>query len=297
MPDDFSRIRGMNPKIVRRLHEAGIETFAALAEKNAGELAERIGARMGVTAAQIIRQDWVGQAALLAGEGELGEETHSEGDPEAAVPHVANYVIELFLDRQHRVNRTRIHDVGSGEEEIWQSWDPGRLLNFFANRPDLKLPVEETAEPAQAEQQLVNPPTRPVTIPAAATGPSMKTVPPGHMEIIPEGFNGPSSILGHDQSFEIRLALALADTGGSHRPLAYTAVVMAKSMSGQQTLNLGETSGAAHFDRHVTLNVTGENPPPGFYRTRAVVTLFDPRKKGRNVILRSLVEGSVLQVL
>lgn len=61
-PDDFSDIKGIGPVIRRRLREAGIESFAQLAEMDVEELAETAGVPEG----RIASDDWIGQAKSLA---------------------------------------------------------------------------------------------------------------------------------------------------------------------------------------------------------------------------------------
>lgn len=63
MTDDFSLIKGIGPVLSRRLHEAGLCTYSQLSSLSPDELAEKVG---GLSAKQIARQDWIGQAAKLA---------------------------------------------------------------------------------------------------------------------------------------------------------------------------------------------------------------------------------------
>lgn len=55
-PDDLTAIKGIGPVFATRLHDAGIQTFRALAEIDAGTIAEAIG-----TTPEAV-SDWISQA-------------------------------------------------------------------------------------------------------------------------------------------------------------------------------------------------------------------------------------------
>ena len=294
VPDDFLQIRGINSKISARLQEAGVTAFAQLAALSVLEIAERLGPKVGVAATQIAKQDWIGQARLLAAE-------PLEDGFDSAHLQATSYVVELYLDADRRVNRTRILDVKTGDEDAWPSWDENRLLDFFANRPELDL----SAAPAVDLSESSGSPGPETLSPESDTAKSFfqAVLSSAQLDIIPNGLASPSAILGRDQPFQVRLAFAMANAGTSQRTLDYTAVVTAKSMGCPDLLDLAQADGATDFDasshKEVTLNVPSENGAtlrPGMYRTQALLTVFDSQAKGRPIVLRSLVEGSLLQV-
>src|SRR5262245_25221915 len=142
MADDFTRIRGVSPKIATRLNEAGILTYEKLAAMTPQEVVTRIGPASGI-AERIARHDWIGQAAKLAAQSDL--KTQGSGEPNRGSDlHAMNYMIELFLDESNYVCRTRIHHVQSDVEEAWENWDEAKLVAFFERRPELSLtkPIE-----------------------------------------------------------------------------------------------------------------------------------------------------------
>lgn len=69
--DDLTRIKGVGPKLVALLADMGVTSFAQVATWDDAEI-ERIDAQLGRFQGRIRRDDWVGQARLLA-EGKSAE--------------------------------------------------------------------------------------------------------------------------------------------------------------------------------------------------------------------------------
>ncbi len=69
--NDLTRIKGVGPKLAARLHELGISSFAEIASWTDADI-DRIDAELGRFQGRIRRDDWVGQANLLA-EGKTAE--------------------------------------------------------------------------------------------------------------------------------------------------------------------------------------------------------------------------------
>lgn len=63
--DDITRIKGVGPKLAALLAELGVTGFAQIAAWDDAEI-DRIDAQLGRFEGRIRRDDWVGQAALLA---------------------------------------------------------------------------------------------------------------------------------------------------------------------------------------------------------------------------------------
>lgn len=75
--DDLTRIKGLGPKLAAQLHELGVRSFAQIAAWDDAEI-DRIDAQLGRFQGRIRRDDWVGQAKLLA-DGKAGEFAHKYG--------------------------------------------------------------------------------------------------------------------------------------------------------------------------------------------------------------------------
>lgn len=69
--DDLTRIKGLGPKLSATLHGMGVTTFAQIAAWDDAEI-DRVDAQMGRFQGRIRRDDWVGQAAMLAAGDEAG---------------------------------------------------------------------------------------------------------------------------------------------------------------------------------------------------------------------------------
>ncbi|UYH53921.1 hypothetical protein N6L26_07505 [Qipengyuania sp. SS22] len=63
--DDLTRIKGLGPKLSATLRDAGVTSFAQIAAWGDADI-DRIDAQLGRFQGRIRRDDWVGQAKLLA---------------------------------------------------------------------------------------------------------------------------------------------------------------------------------------------------------------------------------------
>ena len=63
--DDLTRIKGLGPKLASTLSEMGVTSFSQIAAWDDAEI-ERVDAQLGRFQGRIRRDDWVGQAKLLA---------------------------------------------------------------------------------------------------------------------------------------------------------------------------------------------------------------------------------------
>jgi len=76
--DDLTRIEGIGPKYAEGLARLGVTTFAQLSQQDATALASRLKAQgLRIIGDRIRKEDWIGQAARLAGE----QQEHASGKP------------------------------------------------------------------------------------------------------------------------------------------------------------------------------------------------------------------------
>ncbi len=64
--DDLKRIHGIGPAIESHLYDVGVQTYEELAALSPGELAKLLHGFAGLSAQQIARHGWIGQARELA---------------------------------------------------------------------------------------------------------------------------------------------------------------------------------------------------------------------------------------
>lgn len=69
--DDLTRIKGLGPKLAATLRDLGVTTFAQIAAWDEAEI-DRIDSQLGRFKGRIRRDDWVGQAKLLAQGDDVG---------------------------------------------------------------------------------------------------------------------------------------------------------------------------------------------------------------------------------
>ena len=68
-PDNLKRVRGIGPKFERTLHDLGVYHFDQIASWGPDEIAW-VDTNLDGFAGRVVREDWVGQAMILAGGGE-----------------------------------------------------------------------------------------------------------------------------------------------------------------------------------------------------------------------------------
>lgn len=166
--DDFKQIPGIGPAIERRLHEVGILTYGQLASTSPDELADKLQSFAGISASRIEQQGWTAQARELA-----PPEPEPATDPQGGSgngQHYATFNIELLLDNNSEVRRTRAVYIQGGDQSSWAGWDRERLLRFVEERAAIESEqvVAEAAEEPEAARAR----------PGARTG-ELESLPPG----------------------------------------------------------------------------------------------------------------------
>ena len=123
--DDLQQIPGIGPAIARRLHAAGISTFAALAACTPAELARHTGR----SAEQIVRMGWIERARDLAlsssTELQPMPETKEREDMVSEEPSIL--FAAILLDEEGEVQDVHLTTAG----EIPPEWNDQRVARFF----------------------------------------------------------------------------------------------------------------------------------------------------------------------
>ena len=156
--DDFQQIQGIGAAIDRRLHDAGILTYQDLAALTPEQIAASLAGVAGLSPARIASQDWAGQARRLAGPA-------APPCRPSLTSSYASFHVELLLDVDDSVRRTKVHHHQSGTDEAWAGWDEDRLLallrdhipNMSSRQPAEAADVPSSAAPAAAEPETAVP--------------------------------------------------------------------------------------------------------------------------------------------
>lgn len=157
--DDFKRIHGIAAAMERRLHAAGIRTYADLAAYTPQTLVAKLELN-GVMARNVERNQWIEQAHALAGVAHpqpaaeaapLG--AAASDDSPSGRQHYATFIVELLLGEESEVRRTRVKHVQEGEQGVWAGWEDGRLVSFFVEHAALR-PAEQAAAQLAGELEV-----------------------------------------------------------------------------------------------------------------------------------------------
>jgi len=136
--DDFKRVTGIGLVTERRLHDAGILTFAQLGVMSPADIYALVRDIRGMSIERIAEQDWSGKALELASESGL-----AESHPSAASggrQHYATFTVELLLDEDNNVRRTRVVHIQSEDEVPWPGWAERQMVEFIVQHAALRLP-------------------------------------------------------------------------------------------------------------------------------------------------------------
>ena len=286
-PDDLQKITGIGAALAARLADAGVTTYRELA----GHAPQRLAALTRVPTAKIVSQDWAGQARRLAG----SALTEPEGQQKYATFHV-----ELLIDADNTVRRTKTRHFQTDTEESWPGWDDQRLIALIRRKAALDAPA--------AKPPLPGPPGAPAPPPIHADGPSPAE----------EGTIGTFRVAG--QPTAVRLTFRVGpcldagdldragpclDAGDLDRAgpgldvgdVDYVVEVAARSLADGQGHPLAPAGGTALAGRPVTLELDGPPLPAGIHRLEATVTVYGHRHQpGDLPVARRHVLGDLVHV-
>jgi hypothetical protein len=275
--DDFQKIAGIGQAIERRLHDAGILTYQDLAARSPEQIAASLTDVAGLSSARIASQDWAGQAGRLAGPS--ASPLPSEPDQTYASFH-----IELLLDVDGSVRRTKVHyyqSEKSEKDEAWPGWDEGRLIAllsghipFLAPRQPAEAPGPPSSATSTTDQQEA----------AAPSGSEMETVelpvslPSSFLRIENLGLTREGQRSHHYAPGEpttIGFTLHVTQAGTQAATFDFTADVTARSELGDNQRHLlGTAQGAVRAGEPLPVELAGPPLPRGLYRLEAAVAIY-----------------------
>jgi hypothetical protein len=318
--DNLGAIKGIGPALAGRLHEAGIHTFHELASMSPAKLSARINT---LSAAQITRQDWIGQARKLASRKVAAKVPKQASMISTTRQHYENFTIEVLLAGKNRARRTRIIHIQSGDADTWPGWKPEQLIDFLARHSQLPIPQKKAethiTEPVQTrvrQDAAIETESTTVQVPNAPPmfSSALDDAPQGSdttcarasyaapaqlastlrlhnlMVSLPDS-STPISFLRQGQPYCLRLTVDPGNVAGpAGHPWRYEAKIVVRQVGGSyQTIR--EASGT--LEGNAALSIAGDRLLPGTYRLEAIVRLLtDQAMPGSSVFL----EGGLLQV-
>jgi hypothetical protein len=289
--DDFTRIHGIGPGIERRLHAAGILSYGQLAALQAQEIATAVGNLVGMSAQRVLDQDWIDQARQLDTQTQ-SVEPDPGSEPAEGRQHYAVFTVELLLDDENRVKRTRATHVQSQAEVAWAGWEDHRLEKFFIESANLKVPQATEADRSQKS------PADSGLEPHAADSIDKEDFTPEDLKIEALETEFPNNTILGDQPFRVRLMLDLKNADRSRmEPIVYSVKIYAKKLGSTSRQIIGKAEGTLPPEARVNLDVENVNLSSGTYRMETLVTLLPTRQINKpGAGLFAMTEGSWLQV-
>lgn len=321
--DDLSLIRGIGPAFEGRLHKAGLHTYNQLAAFSPAKLAARIN---GLSANQIARQDWIGQARKLASKNTRPEAHKKETATPPTCQHYENFTIEFLLDEKKEARRTRVVHVQSGDADTWAGWEALQLMDFLARHAGLHIsqaePTLQKTEIRQTSGMSLGPnsetatkilrepdpaPVFPAVIkpadPSAGTTAAVFQTPTAmdqadvlclrDLKVTLPDSDVSISFLRQGQPFLVHLTINHGQVVTSGHPLlSYMATIIFKQIGGPCEF-ADEASSTLELSNSTTLRRVGTNLPAGLYRLSAFVKIM-PDKVAPG--LTAYLKGDLLEV-
>ena len=273
--DDLKQINGIGPAVEKRLQAAGIVTFAQLAGMKPKKLVGLLKGLLGFTEERITAQDWIGQARQLATEAEEAFPEDEDANSHHRL-HYAVYTVELLLDKDNQVRRTRVMYVQSQQEVTWTGWDEKKLHSFFIDSAQLRVP---DSRKAQAEDIPAG-----IRVSGSAFVPDRKPGKPtpmlrGNPEIMETHLISSEGkplgkMIPSDHPFDVSLML---DLSGVEIPdgerLDYEAILYAKQLGSHERLTIGIEEGSIPPAKSAVITIQSKPLPAGEYRMEVLITL------------------------
>ena len=277
--DDFTRISGIGKARDRRLHQAGVNSYADLAALDPEGIASLLAEAIAVRPEQISDEDWTGQAARLAEE--AAEARTAPAASDGTDLHYQSFVVRILLDEPGgRIASTTVQHVGSGTERRWPGLDKPALLEFIS----AYLPPEMPA-PVSAGEEAMSPEREP------ATGVARSLPMSGEVSLT----LGKDPRVPHsDEPFTVSITLDLTDVEPpAESPVGFSALVLARPLGEAAPQVVSQGKGIIPADAP-TITLHSSGLPAGTYRLEAMVELIELHGGSRDLV--TSMEGSILVV-
>jgi hypothetical protein len=248
VPDELQKITGIGPRVATRLAHAGITGYRDLASLTPGQIAGTLAGFVGVCAERIASQDWIGQAQRLAADDAAEPEGHQK---------YATFHIELLIDADNTVRRTKARHYQTDAEDSWPGWDDQRLIAVIRDRASLDGPTPRLGQPQHLPTSLI-----------------------GVHDLAPaeEGTCGSFRRVGQPTTVRMTLQIGPID-GADNGSVDFTAEVGARSLEDNVRHPLATASGIVTTNQPTSMELTGPPLPAGIHALEAVVVIYPHRHR------------------
>lgn len=218
------------------------------------------------------------------------EETISEDIPSPK----ASYHIDLYPHQGHY--QGRIEHLLTKDKKVFTGLDQAAIFEFISRHlPQIERGAEKTKPtPVQlkpAVEKVEEPPLEKVLEAERMPG----EVRLSDLKVIPVGSDRPSTVLRHDQPFEVFITLDLTNIVlPSEGSVEQTVTIYAKPLGGGSHQIVGEARGILKSAEESSLKMEAKALPAGTYRLEASATFDLPT--GAPVPFGSYLKGSLLYV-
>jgi hypothetical protein len=296
--DDLTAIKGIGPESARRLHDAGVRSFADFLRYSPSDLADK--AR--VSLQHVKRYNWIGQARELAKMPSPVGNAESEASGDNG-EHPESFVLRLTLDADNKVVRTVVqHATSKRETPPWVGWDTDRLLAFLSEYVNLGGEREEAPSVSAAVPESGPQPAQPAgTTPEPEPSPP---IPPLPHEIHVREVDVTSIVSGTSQRsfiarepFAVRLAFdSQPATSASGEPLGYAVDIFARTV-GERRRHIqavGKHEGTVDEAGAAIVEIRSTGLPSGTYRLEGTLRLYEPSSSRPHRL--AALEGGLFEV-
>jgi hypothetical protein len=307
--NDLTAIRGIGPIIASRLRDRGIMTYAHLAKLTPDDISAIV---MGFPAKRIAKEKWIKQAQKLASKTESVASSKSEA-PRESRQHYATFMIELLLDVDNSVRRTRITNVQTKSEESWAGWAESRILRFIAKCANVEISLPELAfapnfpvshEPAQLPNLITSLVQTTEVLPQKylADSKSKKflcgVLQVSNVTVSTLDSNSPQYVVHANETLNVHVLLDLTNVETSPSiPLNCAVTIWAKQLGTGARQIIGEQQITFMPAAKIPCTVESKITSQGTFRLEAMATLISlSTSTSPRSTIRAWSEGGLLQV-
>jgi Helix-hairpin-helix domain len=296
--DDLTRIGGIGSKIAEKLNAAGVQTYADLASRSADDIVKLLSDVGGLSTARL--DSWRDQARELAAttSATAAEAPEIPAGPPDNGQHYESFVIRVLLNEDGSIRRTTAQHIRTGAKRHWPGpgLERGALPDFIETAiasatPPATTSTEPPADQARQAEAVLTPPGQPQFAPERGA--------PAQSRPARRVSSAVASVertpLRAAEPFTVTITIDLADPASQASRLAYSAVVVARALTGGPKLTVAKSAGVITTTSS-TISIDAAGLPPGAYRLDGAVSLREPGSD-RPVDLAALAEGLLVQVL